>query len=162
MALGTSGAGQNPPPCVRWMMGAVFLAALALRIGLAAGALTAPDRSLTYDGVEYLALAHNLADGHGFVRDQILQNGQHVAVPEVFRTLGYPVFLAAVESLSPERANALVVLIQIVIGSISCVLIFAITHRLTHTHTHTITRARCRLGLGFRCPLGIEQRAHSV
>src|SRR5688500_479123 len=115
----------------RWAPAAVLLTAMALRIGLALGVLAVPDRSLTPDGVEYRDFGRSLAAGEGFVRHQTLVDGQPIAFPEVFRTPGYPLFLAAAERLWPGGSTVPAILLQVLIGSGTCLLVYAVTRRLT-------------------------------
>ncbi len=75
----------------------ILLLALIARIALLASAGGRPSRLFTPDSHDYVTLARSLTDEHAFRRD---------GRPEIFRTPGYPVFLAGMRYLSRLTGSA--------------------------------------------------------
>lgn len=99
----------------RWTLIA-FLLALVLRLAFAFGYWI--DQPLTIDQVEYLMLAENLQAGEGLVYDE----------PSLMRSPGYPVFLAAVQSIVPGVQS--VRLVQSILGALAVFLVATLARRL--------------------------------
>ena len=111
---------DRPPDQARyWILWAIALLALALRLAplLRPGADWA---MANVDSARYVELADGMRAGCGFAR---LLNG-HCGPPEVFRTPGYPLLLAAITSLR------LVVALQAIIGAALCLGVGYFVHRL--------------------------------
>lgn len=108
----------------RWLGFAVLLA-LVLRIAFSFGYWV--DRPLTVDQTEYLMLADNLRSGQGLTYDE-----PH----RLMRSPGYPVFLAAVQTVHP--GVEVVKAAQTVLGAISVLLVAALARRLGGTRTAVV------------------------
>lgn len=104
---------SSPPPPVAGRAALwIFIAALSLRLVFA---LATPVESLAAgDQAEYVTIANNLLDGHGFA----IAPG----VPTPARAPGYPAFVAAVYAVSGRSPRA-VLLAQAVLGAATCVLL---------------------------------------
>jgi 4-amino-4-deoxy-L-arabinose transferase-like glycosyltransferase len=96
----------------------VFLAALALRLGLLFGAPSIPEAYERFDAKAYEAVAVNLMQGNGFI--------EAPGRPTDGRPPVYPLFLAAVYSVTGHSEFA-VRLLQCFIDSGSAVLLMTIT-----------------------------------
>ncbi len=108
----------------------VLAIALLLRVGLALFVVASPERALTFDGREYLELGVSLAAGRGLAVERTLASGERIVVPEVFRTAGYPLFLAGLERLAPGHATALIVLTQAVLSALTCLVVYGTAREL--------------------------------
>ncbi len=98
----------------------VFFAALALRAAPVAWHRLDESRVSTTDSGRYLELADRLAAGDGFV---LPDPESGAAAPELFRTPGYPLFLALAGGLPGSRV-AWVLGLQIVAGAATATLSF--------------------------------------
>jgi hypothetical protein len=91
---------------------ALLLVALGLRTAFFVASLSDPaPRQLEEDSHGYLVLAASLAAGHGFARVHGFSPGaaDEAPTPELTRTPGYPVALAAIEALAPAVVPATLV-----------------------------------------------------
>jgi len=95
----------------QWLI-ACFVLAFVLRAAFALGYWS--DKPLTVDQTEYLMLAENLRAGEGFVYDE----------PRLMRSPGYPVFLAAVQTIMPGTQS--VRLVQSLLGALAVLLVAAL------------------------------------
>ena len=116
--------GPASPERRQWLRLAVliFAAALTLRSAPLLFHRLESSRIATADSVRYLELAARLVAGEGFSR---LDPVTGEASPELFRTPGYPVFLALVSGL-PGSRNAWVLAFQILADALAAVLCFAL------------------------------------
>ncbi|MDD5720798.1 MAG: hypothetical protein PHQ53_14030, partial [Candidatus Krumholzibacteria bacterium] len=91
--------------------------AVLLRVILCAAAMTAPERCREPDSADYLELARNLRLTGAYAR-----NGE----PELFRTPGYPAFLALLQSgfVGPEAGLTFALLIQVAADIALCLLLW--------------------------------------
>jgi 4-amino-4-deoxy-L-arabinose transferase-like glycosyltransferase len=104
----------HPIPTRRWLW-LILAAALVIRLALLAVVWNQPALAGEPDSAEYLANAHSLAGG-AF---------QFNGLPEIFRTPGYPAFLAGPVSLGPDGWRVALV-IQVLLD----VLLVYLTYRL--------------------------------
>lgn len=102
---------------------AIFGLALAVRLVIVTLFATEPRNDLLWSD----AVGWNLATGHGFTASQ-----REPRVPGIYRTPGYPAFLALIYSLF-GRSHAAVYAAQVVLDSASAVLIGIIALRLATT-----------------------------
>jgi hypothetical protein len=100
----------------------VFAIALALRLITLACVL--PTLRSDVDPDSYRSLAHNLAGGEGFVAEA--PNGREL--PNVARTPVYPLFLASLICVGRDRLGLFLV-VQCVLGALTCVVSFLIAVR---------------------------------
>src|SRR5215210_5752739 len=101
----------------------VAAACAGLLVRLCFGLLYWTGKPLTQDEREYLAIAGNLADGHGFTYPDSHETGtgQRFA-----RAPGYPVFLALLNVRTAPSAPVRVKVLQSVFGAVVIVLLAAI------------------------------------
>jgi len=100
---------------------AILLLAAALRVALLVAAWNCPDQLATPDSAGYIELSETLLDRGAFVRNEL---------PEIFRTPGYPVLLAAgapfgesgwrVTTLFQIFVDVLLVYLTFLLGSLIC------------------------------------------
>jgi 4-amino-4-deoxy-L-arabinose transferase-like glycosyltransferase len=107
-------------------LGFVLAFALALRVALLAAGWSHPDRLMTPDSRHYIALAEGLLDG------RFGQPGR----PEVFRTPGYPAFLAVVFGLGGGARSAAAVQVLLDVGLVG--LTYLLGRRLAGERTGAI------------------------
>lgn len=88
-------------------------------------------RTETPDSVAYLDLAKNLAAGHSFGRSPALAalSPENPSTVEVFRTPGYPLFLALLMQLHLPLVPATIIA-QVLLDSLGVVLSFLAVRRL--------------------------------
>jgi hypothetical protein len=106
-------APQDAPGGARTFEAAVLAAALAARLGWA---VLAP-AELWFDHVFNDATAWNLASGHGFSA-----SAEAPFEPAIFRTPGYPAFLAAVYAVAGHSVRAAFV-VQALLDTLCCLLL---------------------------------------
>lgn len=116
---------MTPTPRAVWL---AVAAGLVLRLAFGFGYWVG--KPLTHDEREYLALAHNIAEGRGFAYPAAPPGEPE---PERFgRAPVYPLFLAAIDLLSPGIDTVPVIkAVQAAIGAIGIWLVAGIAHRVT-------------------------------
>jgi len=92
----------------------ILVISAVLRLSLACSAWSEPKRYFTPDSYDYDTLAHSLLESGRFAR---------VGSPEIFRTPGYPVFLAGIYALTGNSIHA-VVIVQAFLDVLLCYLVF--------------------------------------
>jgi preprotein translocase subunit Sec61beta len=117
---------MDDPSAGRRLILAAVLAGLCLR--LAFGLLYWVHKPLTHDEREYLALAHSVAAGRGFVYDASHDTG---TAQQFGRAPVYPLFLAIVGAgtTEPDAAPARVKVVQSIVGAIGVGLIGLLARR---------------------------------
>ena len=108
----------------QWIVVAIFLAALALRLAVFAYISHEPRKYFTYDSSGYDRRATNLLD-HGVFA------GEKAApfTPDLGRTPGYPVIMAVVYAVIGHQPAG-VVLLQILAGALTAVLTYVLVREL--------------------------------
>jgi 4-amino-4-deoxy-L-arabinose transferase-like glycosyltransferase len=99
----------------------VLVVAFLCRLALVLFVAGRPERYIQADAIEYDALAVNLVQGHGFS----LSSAAPYA-PEVFRTPGYPAFVATIYYALAGYAPGAVLIVQIVISTATCGLVYVL------------------------------------
>ncbi|MBI5743938.1 MAG: glycosyltransferase family 39 protein [Elusimicrobia bacterium] len=94
----------------------LLLAALLPRLAVTVPVLLHPERAVSGDSAQYLELAGSLRTGGGFTSTEC-----GPALPDTFRTPGYPAFLAALE-LTPWNVPAFAALLQCLFGTLTVML----------------------------------------
>ncbi len=100
----------------------ILLVALALRAGLLAAGWQQPGRFFRPDSADYDALARSLAERGEFSRTP-------TGPAELFRTPGYPLFLAGVYAVSQYSVHAAIA-VQILMDVVLCGLVYLLGTRL--------------------------------
>jgi len=111
----------------------ILLLCLALRIGIAANNSNRPLRG---DAVGYVSIARHLACGDGFVIGPLHSK----CAPTGYGNPIYPVFLALIFRLFGFSLQA-VMLIQAVLDTLTCFLIFSLALRVTQSHSTAVLSA---------------------
>ncbi len=111
----------------------ILLVALALRCALLLASWQAPQRFFTPDSRDYNLLAHNLLNDGVFTR-----TGQ----PDLFRTPGYPAFLAAMYWLA-HNSIPFAVTVQIALDVFQCALVYVLGRQLC-SHKVGLVAAACQ------------------
>ena len=146
MERGT-GAGRAPPSCssepimipIPSACSGVVVAALVIRSAVVAAAFVfgGPDHFLDRtDSLGYLELASALVAGEGFVVPQniVVEDDQsYPGEPELFRTPGYPFFVAV--GVLAGFPVAVTIVLQIVLGALSAGLVYRIAQRVVPSET---------------------------
>jgi 4-amino-4-deoxy-L-arabinose transferase-like glycosyltransferase len=102
----------------------IFALALATRTAMFAVVANHPERMIRRDSRTYTSIASNLLDGHGYSR-----RSAEPYVPDALRTPVYPLFIAGVYGVLGRSAQGVAV-VQILIDTLSCALIYAVGRRL--------------------------------
>ena len=92
----------------------ILITSAVLRFALVLSTWSEPSRYFTPDSYDYNTLAHSLLEDGQFVR---------AGSPEIFRTPGYPTFLAGIYALTGNSIHA-VIIVQAFLDILLCYLVF--------------------------------------
>jgi 4-amino-4-deoxy-L-arabinose transferase-like glycosyltransferase len=130
-------ASTSTPAPIRWLLVAATVGLIAR---LAFGLLYWTGQPMTRDEQEYLSLARSLAQGRGFVYDDVLTA---TGVEPFGRAPGYPAFLAVAGGGNAPSTSvpALVKIVQALVGALGVVMVGLMAHRLAGARASAIAAA---------------------
>jgi len=99
----------------------IILIGLLIRIGYV---ITQKDEIYWIDGIEYHALAQQLATGNGYVTNE--------GIPTAFRPIGYPLFLALLFKIG-GTGLLWIRLVQVILSSATILIVYALARRMMGT-----------------------------